>query len=98
MYISNWTFRPNPGKEAEVVENVKKIAEFWEKYGANECHLFTLHGADVGCMSFIAMFDNAEAFGKTNDSVVADPEFQEVFAKVSHTGNPVRQNLGRRIF
>ena len=33
-----------------------------------------------GCMSFIAMFDNAEAYGKANDSVVADPEFQEILS------------------
>ena len=98
MYVSNWTFRPNPGKQAEAIENTRKIAEFWEKYGANECHLFNLNGADVGCMSFIAMFDNAEAFGKTNDSVVADPEFQELFAKVSSTGDFVRHNLVRRVF
>jgi hypothetical protein len=98
MYISNWTFRPAAGKQAEVIENSKKVAAFWEKYGANECHLFVLQGADVGCMSFIAIFDNAEAFGKANDGVVADPDFQELLAKVSSTGDFVRQNLVRRIF
>ena len=98
MYVSNWTFRPAPGKFDEIIENCKKGAEIWQRHGANECHLLTVQGSDVGCMSFVAMFDNAEAFGKTNDSVVADPEFQELFAKVSSTGNPVRHNLGRRIF
>ncbi len=98
MYISNWTFRPAAGKQAEVIENSKKVAEYWEKYGASECHLFVLQGADVGCMSFIAMFENAEAFGKANDGVVADPDFQELLAKVSSTGDFVRQNLVRRIF
>jgi hypothetical protein len=28
MYVSNWTFRPNPGKQAEAIENTRKIAEF----------------------------------------------------------------------
>ena len=98
MYISNWTFRPAAGKQAEVIENSKKVAGFWEKHGANECHLFNIQGADVGCMSFIAIFDNSEAFGKANDGVVADPEFQELLAKVSSTGDFVRQNLVRRIF
>jgi len=98
MYVSNWTFRPAAGKFAEVIENCKKGVEIWQRHGANECRLLTLQGGDIGCMSFIAMFDNAEAFGKTNDSVVADPEFQALFAKVSSTGNPVRHNLGRRIF
>ena len=42
MYISNWTFRPAAGKQAEVIENSKKVAGFWEKHGANECHLFNI--------------------------------------------------------
>jgi hypothetical protein len=49
-------------------------------------------------MSFIAMFENAEAFGKANDGVVADPDFQELLAKVSSTGDFVRHNLVRRVF
>ena len=98
MYISNWTVRLAPGTAAEVMEVSEAAAKLWEKHGANECHLFNIQGADVGCMSFIAIFDNAEAFGKANDGVAADPEFQELLAKVSSTGDFVRQNLVRRIF
>ena len=50
-------------------------------------------------MAFIAQFDNAEGYGKTNDAIVADTEFQELMAKTSVLGFEwVRHNLGRRIF
>ena len=98
MYVSNWTFRPAPGKHAEVIENSKKMAEFWKKYGANECHLMNLQGADVGSMSFVAMFDNAEGYGKANDALVADPEVQAILATVTSSGDWVRHKLARAIF
>ena len=49
-------------------------------------------------MSFIAMFDNAEAYGKANDAVVADPEFQALLAEITSTGEWVRHNLARSVF
>ena len=52
----------------------------------------------MGCMSFIAMFDNAEAYGKASDAVVADPEFQALLAAISSTGEWVRHNLARSVF
>lgn len=98
MYVSSWTFRPAAGKFAQVIENCKKGAEIWQRHGANECRLLTIQGGDVGCMSFIAMFDNAEAYGKANDAVVADPEFQALLAAITSTGEWVRHNLARSVF
>jgi len=49
-------------------------------------------------MSFIAMFDNAEAYGKASDAVVADPEFQALLVAISSTGEWVRHNLARGVF
>ena len=100
MYVSNWTFRPAAGKHAEVVENCKKAAEIWQKYGANECRLLTILGGDMGCMSFIAMFDNAEAYGRASDAIGADPEYQALSAELltSLTGEWVRHNLARSVF
>ena len=98
MYVSNWTFRPAAGKFAEVIENCKIGAEIWQRHGANECRLLTIQGGDIGCMSFIAMFDNAEAYGKANDAVVADPEFQALLAEITSTGEWVRHNLARSVF
>ena len=98
MYISNWTFRPAAGKHAEVIENCKKAAEIWQNSGANECRLLNIQGGDVGCMSFFAMFDNAEAYGKASDAVVADPEFQALLVAISSTGEWVRHNLARGVF
>ena len=97
MYVSNWTFRPAAGKFAEVIENCKKGVEIWQKHGANECRLLTLQGGDIGCMSFIAMFDNAEAYGKTSDSIGSDPEFQALLAEISSAGEWVRHNLARSV-
>jgi hypothetical protein len=48
-------------------------------------------------MSFIAMFDNAEAYGKTSDSIGADPEFQALLAEISSAGDWVRHNLARSV-
>ena len=71
------------------------MGETW----ANECHLLNLQGGDVGCMSFIAQFDDAEGYGKTNDAIVADTEFQELMAKTSALGGEwVRHNLARALF
>ena len=99
MYISNWVFRPAPGTHAEVVQNSQEFKRLWEKHGANECHLLNLQGGDVGCMSFIAQFDNAEGYGKANDAIVADTEFQELMAKTSALGFEwVRHNLARALF
>jgi hypothetical protein len=99
MYISNWVFRPAPGTHAEVVQNSQEFKRLWEKHGANECHLLNLQGGDVGCMSFIAQFDDAEGYGKTNDAIVADTEFQELMAKTSALGGEwVRHNLARALF
>ena len=52
----------------------------------------------ASCMSFIAMFDNAEAYGKASDAVVADPEFQALLVAISSTGEWVRHNLARGVF
>ena len=99
MYISNWTVRLAPGTAAEVIEVSEAAAKLWEKHGANECHLLDLQGSDVGCMSFIAQFDSAEAYGKSADSIEADPDFQAVMGKANAIeGDWVRHNLARRIF
>lgn len=98
MYVSNWTFRPAPGKFDEIIENCKKGAEIWQRHGANECHLLTVQGSDVGCMSFVAMFDNAEAYGKASDAVVADDEFRALLAAIDSTSEWVRHNLARAVF
>ena len=100
MYVSNWTFRPVAGKHTEIIENCKKGAEIWQRHGANECRLLTIQGGDVGCMSFIAMFDNAEAYGRASDSIVADSEYQALSAELltSLTGEWVRHNLARSVF
>ena len=97
MYVSNWTFRPAAGKFAEVIENCKKGVEIWQRHGANECRLLTLQGGDIGCMSFIAMFDNAEAYGKASDSIGTDPEFQALLAEISSSSDWVRHNLARSV-
>ncbi len=53
----------------------------------------------MGCMSFIAQFDSAEAFGKTNDSIAVDPEFQALVAQTASLGGQwVRHNLARAVF
>ena len=99
MYISNWVFRPAPGTLPDVIQNSSEIGKLWVKHGANECHLLNLQGADVGCVSFIAQFDNAEGYGKANDAIVADEEFQALMAKASAMGGEwVRHNLARRIY
>ena len=78
----------------------KKGAEIWQRHGANECRLLTIQGGDVGCMSFIAMFDNAEAYGRASDAIGADPEYQALSAELltSLTGEWVRHNLARSVF
>jgi len=43
--------------------------------------------------------DNAEAYGKSADSIEADPDFQAVMDKANAIdGDWVRHNLARRIF
>ena len=84
MYISIWVFRPAPGTHAEIVQNSQEFKRLREKHGANECHLLNLQGGDVGCMSFIAQFDDAEVYGETNDAIVAASELQELMAKQVH--------------
>ena len=49
-------------------------------------------------MSFVAMFDNAEAYGKASDAVVADDEFRALLAAIDSTGEWVRHNLARAVF
>ncbi len=99
MFISNCIFRSAPGTQAQVLEDSQDYKRLWEKHGANECHLFTIQGGDMGCMSFIAQFDSAEAFGKTNDSIAVDPEFQALVAKTASLGGQwVRHNLARAVF
>ena len=50
-------------------------------------------------MSFIVQFDDAEGYGKTNDAIVSDTEFQELMAKTSALGGEwVQHNLARALF
>ena len=56
-------------------------------------------GWRCGLYVFIAQFDDAEGYGKTNDAIVADTEFQELMAKTSALGGEwVRHNLARALF
>ena len=83
---------PHPGRHQAAIALGGQLAELMMSHGARRCRLFSQQatGALPDVLVSTTEFDTMAAYGKTVNSLVADPALQQMLELVRSTDSPVR--------
>ncbi len=82
------------GKEEEVIKIGRQAKALWEKHGAEQFRLARFHtGVWTGEYLVAARFPNWAAYGKAQDGLAKDAEYQKLMAHAQSIAELVGRNI-----